>query len=86
MHLNASYISRASSLCLVLKRRLLEIFAGVSGSVFLLAQLRFSRGLAINTAVLLRWLLRNIRGSVIGLSSLVLQPSDFFLGLGDVLK
>lgn len=80
------YISKASSLCLVLKRRLLEILRSVSGSVLLLAQLRLSRGFAIDTAVLLSRLLRGIRSSVIGLGGLILQSGDFFLGLDNVLK
>lgn len=71
-------------LCVVLKRRLLEIFGSISGSVLLLAQFGFSRGLAVDTAVLLRWLFGVIR-SPLSLR-LGLQLGDFFLGLGDVLR
>ena len=80
-----SYIPRdVLILCVVLERRLLEIVCSISGSVLLLAQFRFSRGLAVDTSMLLCWLFGVIRSPLT--LRLVLQLGDFFLGLGDVLS
>lgn len=73
-------------LCLILQRGLLQLLRGIGNRILLLSQL----GLGSRGTVGLGWLLRSISAAAVGLSSdglllFLLQASDLFLGLLDVL-
>jgi hypothetical protein len=70
---------------LVLKRRLLEVLGGISGSVLLLVEFSFCRDATVNSLVLLSGLAGGISGAVRTLILFRLETLDLLLRLGDVL-
>ena len=82
---------RQSNLCfdsslLVLKRRLLKVFGGVSSAVLLLGDFSVGGSVTVDGLVLLGGLAGSVGGTVGALVLLSLETLDLLLGLGDVLR
>jgi hypothetical protein len=73
------------SLFLVLDRCLLELFSRICCCVFLLLELSFRIGAAVDSLVLLSGLAGGVGGAVGALILLGLEALDLLLCLGDVL-